>query len=389
MRTITVLAILSLFLAACRSSETDPIPSPEPRPTATQALSSFASPLPPPGLLPQRSSGQIPLRYQADEPLIGEPLFDIIGRVDLAGEVMATHLSSQEMVCVHPLDSQTEMRSDRCTCWIGPLDKVSVSGGGPYSMRRILIARGSAETAALALLEGWSTDLTTAGVTPCTSDQLVIGYDGGVFKPQPQPPTPISANRLTVPVAIKTLLFIGGMGEINRLDLNSGQVMPLPANHKALFNRLHVPTVLHCPRHSPDGRQMMMPLYAGMSTGLYLANADGSEPKLLAHRWLGRGEGYPPDAVWSPNSQQIAFTDEGALFVISANVQESVQSPWQPQSGDWKIAADAQLKRLAKSGAEQPNWSPNGDWVAFAANTNRNNRDIYLISPQVEDQQES
>jgi hypothetical protein len=53
-------------------------------------------------------------------------------------------------------------------------------------MRRIVILGGSAEGAALALIEDWNADVgSTADAEACTGDNLSIGCDGGVFSPRP------------------------------------------------------------------------------------------------------------------------------------------------------------------------------------------------------------
>jgi hypothetical protein len=86
------------------------------------------------------------------------------------------------MMCVRHLD----LSPVRCTCWIGPLEDAGVRGGGLLGMRRIVILSGSAEEAALALMEDWNADEGSAAEREaCTGDRLSIAYDGGVFKPVP------------------------------------------------------------------------------------------------------------------------------------------------------------------------------------------------------------
>lgn len=74
----------------------------------------------------------------------------------------------------------------QCICWMGPLEKAGVKGAGTRGMRRIIILNGSAEEAALALIEDWDTDLRAAGERkPCTPEHLTVSYDGGLFRPEP------------------------------------------------------------------------------------------------------------------------------------------------------------------------------------------------------------
>jgi hypothetical protein len=112
----------------------------------------------------------------------GQRLYRLVEEGEVRGDVVAEHLAGNEMMCVRHYD----LNPVRCTCWIGPLDNAGVRGAGHHGMRRIVILSGSAEEAALALIEDWNADLgSTGGRPPCTGDALSISYDGGVFRPEP------------------------------------------------------------------------------------------------------------------------------------------------------------------------------------------------------------
>jgi len=109
-------------------------------------------------------------------------LYRLVEEREVLGDVVADHLSEDEMMCVQHFD----LSPARCVCWMGPLENAGVRGGGLLGMRRIVILGGSAEEAALALIEDWSADIRdTGGREPCSTDHLAISYYGGVFKPEP------------------------------------------------------------------------------------------------------------------------------------------------------------------------------------------------------------
>ena len=408
--TIAILVILSLLLTACQSPTTDTAPTTTPVVTATAKLSlapiftpaatqppeqrpasqlnsPIATATPPPHLAPPptapttRSPDLIPLRR--DNSAVGpagEPIFALFEDIEVTGEAIADRLNPNEMMCVHPFDPQTENRPDRCTCFLGPLDKAGISGGGLYGLRRVAITRGSAEDVALDSLADWTPDILAAGRTPCTPEQMVVSYDGGVFKPQPRPTPPPLTNQLSLPAEITTILF-RDQSQTNVLNIHSDQTTAWPLAGEELLERHGIPRSLYCPRYSPDRQQIVMAIYGVVSSGIYLANADGSEPKLLIHRHLAHTDGYPLEAVWSPDGRKILFSDEGKIYLVDAvNIHQSIATPWLPRNSDWKISPDAQLIHLTRDGGH-PDWSPDGQQIIFSTySAHRINKDIYLIS---------
>jgi hypothetical protein len=141
-----------------------------------------ASPAP----TPTTSSREIPLRRQDGDTaeLDGEQtLYRLVEEGTSFGDVVAAYLDGDEMMCVRHLD----LSPARCTCWIGPLENAGVRGGGLLGVRRIVILSGSAEEAALALIEDWNENAGSAAEQEaCIGDRLSIAYDGGVIRPEPQ-----------------------------------------------------------------------------------------------------------------------------------------------------------------------------------------------------------
>ena len=152
-----------------------------PFPTSTASAPLTSSALQP---TPTTTSRRIPLRRSDSNRTQseGQALYRLIKKEQIWGNVIAKTLNEEEMMCVQHFDTTPT----QCICWIGPLENAGVRGAGSRGMRRIVILNGSAEEAALALIEDWETDLRAAGRRePCTAEHLTVSYDGGVFKPQP------------------------------------------------------------------------------------------------------------------------------------------------------------------------------------------------------------
>ena len=112
----------------------------------------------------------------------GEALYHLVVEKEVWGDVVADRLREDEMMCVQQFD----LSPTRCVCWIGPLENAGVTGGGLHGMRRIVIASGSAEEAALALIKDWAAETRDASARePCSAQHLTVSYDGGVFRPGP------------------------------------------------------------------------------------------------------------------------------------------------------------------------------------------------------------
>jgi len=177
--------------------------------------------------------------------------------------------------------------------------------------------------------------------------------------------------------------------EIYSIDINGNGLQRLTKNIGTLY----------APELSPNGEKI---IFASNGNGLWVMNADGSDPHAITFR-------DDIDPTWSPDGSMIAFASNRSgqrqLYTAKASGKQVNQvtdlnnmggrSTWSPD-GKWlafyrgpagdhdifiiKIDGTG-LKRLTNGGDNLgPTWSPDGEWIAFTSFRDGNN-EIYKIRP--------
>ena len=177
--------------------------------------------------------------------------------------------------------------------------------------------------------------------------------------------------------------------EIYSIDINGNGLQRLTKNIGTLY----------APELSPNGDRI---IFASTGNGLWVMNADGSDPHAITFR-------DDIDPTWSPDGSMIVFASNRSgqrqLYTAKASGKQVNQvtdlnnmggrSTWSPD-GKWlafyrgpagdhdifiiKIDGTG-LKRLTNGGDNLgPTWSPDGEWIAFTSFRDGNN-EIYKIRP--------
>lgn len=154
------------------------------------------------------------------------------------------------------------------------------------------------------------------------------------------------------------------------------------------------------PSWSPDGRQIAFASDRDGHVGIYVMNRDGSSVRRLtddpSNNWL---------PVWSPDGESIAFVSDrdgsdGNVFLMDASGNNfrqlttgsslSAKPSWAPDSqrliaftggGLFTLTRDGNALKPITSDGEDPAWSPDGKWIAFASRRDAGHLQIYLITP--------
>jgi len=136
-----------------------------------------------------------------------------------------------------------------------------------------------------------------------------------------------------------------GRTRLYTIDLASGTVAPLGSGGAWDDEQ---------PRWSPDGRRVVFASNRGGSFNLYLMDAGGGTPVRLTEH-----AGNDRDAAWAPDGESLVFGSDRDR----GRGRSDLYRLW---------LADGRVERLTvffDGNAIMPNVSPDGNWVAFAAQT--------------------
>ena len=182
-------------------------------------------------------------------------------------------------------------------------------------------------------------------------------------------------------------------------ETGSYEIYSIDINGNGLQRLTNDIGTLYAPELSPNGDRI---IFTSNGNGLWVMNADGSDPHALTFR-------DDIDPTWSPDGSMIAFASSRSgkrqLFTANANGKNVNQvtdlndmggrSTWSPDgtrlafyrgpSGDRDIfiinVDGSGLERLTNGGDNLgPSWSPDGNWIAFTSFRDGNN-EIYIVHP--------
>lgn len=114
--------------------------------------------------------------------------------------------------------------------------------------------------------------------------------------------------------------------------------------------------------YSPDGKHLAYSLADGESAQIWVAAADGSNPRQLTNTPFFINS----SPTWSPDGKRIAFVSNRGgtpqVYVMSAEGGEAKRITFQ---GNYN---------------QTPDWSPRGDLIAFTARDERNAFDLFTVN---------
>lgn len=154
------------------------------------------------------------------------------------------------------------------------------------------------------------------------------------------------------------------------------------------------------PSWSPDGMHIAFTSDRDGHVGIYAMNNDGSG---VRHVMDDPSNDWFP--VWSPDGRSIAFISDrdgssGNIFVMDSNGNQLVQvttgtslaakPSWAPDSQRLAVFTGGGFFAVSRAGGdatpivsdgEDPAWSPDGNWIAFASRRDAGRLQLYLTAP--------
>jgi Tol biopolymer transport system component len=271
---------------------------------------------------------------------------------------------------------------------------VSVDGGAGQSI-------GANANLTLTALPVGSHTVELSGIAPNCS---VVGEN-------PQQATVINGGATAVAFQVDCLPTTSGILLFDSDRTGTSNIYRMRQNGSQIVN-LTPSTESYGGDWSPDGSRIVFTSLRNQKDGIYLMNADGSDPT-----WLGVAGGAP---TWSPDGRRIlfvnggTFTSDGTIYVMNADgsgvtALTTGRSPdWSPDgtriafervascvvdicSSDIYVMAEngTQIRRLvANSGLadnlSSPAWSPDGSRIAYGRRCclfGSNQSGVWVISP--------
>jgi TolB protein len=126
------------------------------------------------------------------------------------------------------------------------------------------------------------------------------------------------------------------------------------------------------PSWSPDGQALAFDARGdGGPRGIYLLDLRTGETRSLTAALVG--EAFAPS--WSPDADHIAFhsLDREGLHLMTVTPDEAALA----LVTDWDLDVEILDPGLLMS----PAWSPDGEWIAFAASSTLGDLDIFIVRP--------